>query len=113
MNKLEAFDRRICNRLPRIVGARILSLDGMAIGATCVCNLSSTGAMLRSLDCAGLERGFCLLIDGEARPRRCVIAWTAGNRVGVRFLHDDAVTAVAAADLFGRDVLRGGRLSLD
>lgn len=112
MNKFEEFDRRIALRQSKMVGARILSPDGLAIGASCVCNLSSTGAMLRSLDCAGLERGFGLLIDGEDRARRCVIAWRAGNRIGIRFVHNDAVVAAAAVDLFGRGALRGGWLSL-
>lgn len=105
---LDEFERREAERRARFVGARILSPEGLAIAAATICNLSSSGAMLRSFDCAGLERGFCMLIDGESRLRHCVIAWKSGNQVGVRFVQPEASAATIAADLLSREAVRAG-----
>jgi hypothetical protein len=110
-NALEQFDRRQAARQQRSVGARVLTAGGLAVGALTVCNLSSTGALLRAADCSGLERGFGLLIDGENVVRRCIVAWRSGSQVGVRFVRPEATSAVIAADILGRDAILSGGTS--
>lgn len=105
---LDRFDRRSTSRASRTVGARILNAEGLAVAASTVCNISSTGALVRTGDCTGMEHGFYLLIDGETSVRRCLVAWRSGNQIGVRFIRREASGAVIAADLLSREAMFAG-----
>jgi PilZ domain len=43
------------------------------------------GLLVESFNIAELPAEFLLVVDNESHPRSCRIAWTDGNRLGVKF----------------------------
>jgi hypothetical protein len=68
-------------------GARMVGVDGSALGACLMIDISGTGARLRVETSDALPDEFILLLshDGQLR-RQCTVAWRAEGSVGVQFL---------------------------
>ena len=68
-------------------GARMIALNGSALEACVVIDISGTGARLAVNATDALPDNFMLLLshDGELR-RYCAVAWRAEDSVGVQFL---------------------------
>ena len=112
MGLLEDYDRRGAERTRPSMGARLISTDGYAVGACTVCNLSRTGALLRSAGGFYLTRGMGLLIDGEESVRCIEVAWTSNGHCGVRFIPAQAVSHQGSGDFMGRAGAFAGGFSI-
>ena len=64
----------------------MLGLDGSALGACVLTDLSAGGARLLVKPPANVPNRFILVLswDGELK-RECFVAWRSSNAIGVRF----------------------------
>lgn len=109
---LEDFDHRAVAREPvAFVGARLLTKDGYALGACTLCNLSRSGAMLRTSIGLPPHTIMGLLIDGEEEIRNFEIVWQTATHTGVRFVTPDVRPDDVGSDLMGRGALSADWLS--
>ena len=68
-------------------GARMVRVDGTALGACMMIDVSATGARLTLETTDAVPNHFILLLsrDGQVH-RECAVAWQSGSTVGVRFI---------------------------
>jgi hypothetical protein len=67
-------------------GARMIALDGSALGACLVIDISGTGARLGVDTAKTLPDKLILLLSHDGQLRRyCTVAWRAEGSVGVQF----------------------------
>lgn len=98
------FHHCVLLKRPAARPARILSNAGNAVRTCSVSDLSPSGATLRLAEPTAAGRRFALLIDGEAAPRQCELAWSAPAELGVRFVHaaDAGSTPRCGSDMMWR-----------
>lgn len=67
-------------------GARLVGVDGSALGACTMLDVSADGARLKLKASDALPEQFVLLLSRDGRLRRpCTVAWQLENTVGVGF----------------------------
>jgi hypothetical protein len=79
-------ERRGAPRRDTLVGARIVSLNGLSTFTCVIRNLSETGALLVLATTAGVPDKFYLAPPTHDRTILCRVAWRDTKRMGVEFL---------------------------